>query len=244
MRYLLLSDAHGNWEAFKAVLDRIKGEEFDRIVFLGDIVGYGADPQKCCEQLMKLDAISILGNHDAAVLNPELLSWFNPYARIALEWTANRLSEKCLSFLSQLPTKVRFNGISAVHSNPYKPENWEYIRSELDALFYFKKSSDNLILFGHTHIPVAYEFDGEHVEVHNPIDAEVKIELTSSRWMLNPGSVGQPRDHDPRAAYGLLDTEKWTFIVKRVEYDVEKASKKIIDVGLPRFLGERLLYGE
>lgn len=244
MRYLLLSDVHGNWEAFKAVLGEVKNEKFDRVIFLGDIVGYGADPQKCCEQLKKLEPVTVMGNHDAAVLRPELLSWFNHYARLALEWTAAHLSKSCLEYLASFPVRVKFDDITAVHSNPYKPESWEYILSKLDALFYIKKTSDKIILFGHTHIPVIYEYDGESVETIQPDGNPFKLDIGNKRYMLNPGSVGQPRDNDPRAAYGILDTDEMTFVVKRVEYDVEKAARKIIDAGLPRFLGERLYTGE
>ncbi len=159
MRYLLISDIHGNLEAFKAVLKATKNEEFDRVIFLGDVVGYGANPSRVCELLRELDPIAILGNHDAAVLNPDLLSWFNLYARLALEWTASHLNKACKDFLSELPTKARIDDLLMVHSNPYKPESWEYILTKLDALFYFQKTHERMIFFGHTHIPIVYEYN-------------------------------------------------------------------------------------
>ncbi len=246
MRYFVISDIHGNLEAFKAVLKASKKEKFDRVIFLGDVVGYGADPVKVCKLLKEMDPICVMGNHDASVLNPKLLSWFNPYARFALEWTAEHLTEECKNYMRQFPEKARLDDMLIVHSNPYKPQSWEYILSRLDALFYFQRTSEKVILFGHTHIPVVYEYNPEEDNTASisPVGREIQLDIENMRYMLNPGSVGQPRDNDPRAAYGILDTDKWTFTVKRVDYNIEKAAQKIIEAGLPQFLAHRLYTGE
>ncbi|RKY99056.1 MAG: metallophosphoesterase [Candidatus Hydrothermota bacterium] len=240
MRLAVISDIHGNLEAFKAVISRLKRERYDKIVFLGDVVGYGADPNECCKLLRKLTNIVVLGNHDAAVLNPELDQYFNMYARSAIEWTRRHLSRENREWLSEFPIKVKMDDLLIVHAAPYKPEEWEYVISTYDAMFQFKHFGDKFCLFGHSHVPGAFELRDDRVEF---IYKDV-IELRKdARYMLNPGSIGQPRDHDPRASFAILDTDEMIFKIIRVEYDVEKASKKIINAGLPKFLADRLFDG-
>jgi len=242
LRYAVLSDAHGNLEALEVVLEEADAVGYDRLIFLGDFVGYGANPNECVELIREKASVAVLGNHDSAVLHPEEADYFNEFARKAVLWTRERLTKENMEYLASLPLTARLEeDILVVHASPYRPEKWDYILSVYDAEFHFAHFSEKICLFGHSHIPGVYikEPDGKITMVEDkPIELE-----DIKRYLINPGSVGQPRDLDWRASFGLLDTERKVFEFFRVEYDVDKAQLKIKEAGLPEVLAERLAIG-
>ncbi len=242
MRYAVLSDTHGNLEALEAVLEEVEKQGYDKMIFLGDFVGYGPNPNECVELLREKVDLAVLGNHDAAVLNPKEAETFNEYARRAVEWTREVLTEENKKYLASLPLIVKpEENIVAVHSTPYKPERWEYILSSFDADYFFERYNEWIALIGHSHVPGAFILVGEeNIKEVEDVPLELREEY---RYMINPGSVGQPRDYDWRASFGILDLEKKTFDFFRVKYDVEKTQRKIIQAGLPEVLAERLAIG-
>ena len=242
MRYAVLSDAHGNLEALEAVLKEAEAIGYDRLLFLGDFVGYGANPNECVELIRERASVAVLGNHDSAVLHPEEADYFNEFARRAVLWTRERLTKENMNYLASLPFTAKPEGnILVVHASPHKPEKWDYILSIYDAEFHFGHFSEPICLFGHSHIPGIFirEPDGKITMIE---DEPLKLD-DSRRFLINPGSVGQPRDLDWRASFGLLDTEKRVFEFFRVEYDVDKAQLRIKEAGLPEVLAKRLAIG-
>ncbi|MCB2203262.1 metallophosphatase family protein [bacterium] len=233
MRLAIISDIHANLEALRAVLDDIRIRQADRIVCLGDIVGYGADPAACVALVREHASICVLGNHDAAVFATHHRAYFNPYALEAVTWTAQQLNADDVAFLKQLPYRVSFENMLFVHSSPRAPEEWEYVFSGMEARMQTRHFFERLCFVGHSHIPGVY-----------PLDSGVREYAPTGRFLINVGSVGQPRDRDWRSAYGLLDTVAGSYEARRVEYDVEAAMHKIRESGLPPRLAERLRAGE
>jgi len=236
-----LSDVHGNLEALERVLKEIEKEKVQEIIFLGDAVGYGANPNETVSLLKDSTEVALLGNHDAAVIELENLENYNEYARVSLLWTKRVLKEDAKDWLKRLPFMTLYRDeIRLVHSAPRSPRSWKYLFSLYDIWHQFSHFEERICFFGHTHIQAAYALEEDHIRELN--EDKVRFE-PGYRYMINPGSVGQPRDGDPRAAFGLLDPEASIFLFKRVEYDIEKAQRKIIDAGLPAFLAERLSEG-
>lgn len=240
MRYALISDIHSNLEALSAVLDALKKDRIDKYICLGDIVGYAADPNKCTEIIRKVADAAVIGNHDSAAVGMASMEGFNPLARAAISWTKNTLSSKNKKYLKSLKTNVLLEGGLVVHSSPSDPKLWRYIFSADDARMEFQHFTERTCFVGHSHQPVAFVKSKNRVIVDTRPSLEIEQE---NRYIMNVGSVGQPRDFDPRASYAIYDTEQLTVRVKRTEYDIETARRKIIDAGLPRFLGDRLLVG-
>jgi len=241
MRYAVPSDVHSNWEALEAVLSYLEKIKYNKVVFLGDFVGYGANPNECLSLLKEIVDIAVLGNHDFAILNPEESKYFNPYAREAIMWTRSILNRDNLEYLHSLPLLEEIEeGIITVHSTPIKPERWEYLLSVNEAFLQFSIFEGKIALFGHSHIPGAFLMEKEEIGVAVGKNLILKA---NARYFINPGSVGQPRDLDPRASFGILDTTEGIFEWHRVEYDIYKAQEKIVKAGLPLFLAERLLRG-
>ncbi len=244
MRYAILSDVHGNLHALDAVLADLQAEKPDRVVFLGDAVGYGAFPNECVARLRAVAEIMLMGNHEYAVLHPEERTVFNPYARQAIEWTDQQLTPENRSFLAQRPLKAQLEaGVCAVHASPHNPLEWLYILQPAQAQVQFRFFEGWLCLFGHTHVPVVYrEAQGPEAEVLLLGEGTLRLD-PEARYLINPGSVGQPRDQDPRASYLLLDTEARTLEIRRLPYPIEQAQAAILAAGLPSFLAERLAIG-
>jgi diadenosine tetraphosphatase ApaH/serine/threonine PP2A family protein phosphatase len=250
VKVAILSDVHANLEALTAVLDDVEGRHVDRILFLGDAVGYGADPIRCLELLEKSASRFVAGNHDHAAGNDqEEVEGFTEDAAAAISWTRGVLPPEAKDRLRKLPLDCLDEGTYLVHGSPYKPGRWEYFMSAQDADKGFGACENNVTFVGHTHIPAALVeveckrlFTGlmRRVTMSNP--KSLKIEAPY-RYILNAGSVGQPRDGDVRAAYGIFEPEAGTFKLLRVPYDVEKASDKIRKAGLPKRLAERLKAG-
>ncbi|MCD6478438.1 MAG: metallophosphoesterase [Candidatus Diapherotrites archaeon] len=237
MRYLVLSDVHANLEALEACLKDAKRYGFKRILCLGDIVGYGAEPNECIELLRKKGAICLLGNHDAACVGQLSLEWFNPFARACIEWTKKVLSKSNKNFLAELPVFFSCKWLFAIHGTPSNPIE-EYM-DEQKAQLALRKVAEDVVLCGHNHIP----FKVEQNRYLEPIAENELIDLNGKRIVVSLPAVGQPRDHNPKAGYAILDFEEKMLAIARVEYDVEKASEKMKKAGLPEFVAERLKKG-
>jgi predicted phosphodiesterase len=241
MRILLLSDIHANLNALQTVLDAAGA--VDAVWCLGDVVGYGPDPNECIERLRKIpNLVCLLGNHDAAALGQIDLESFNREARISARWMQEMLSESSRQFLGNLPETVVIHDVTLVHGSPRNPV-WEYIIDPFiaaDAFNFFKTS---ICIVGHTHLPVIFrQSDGDFgTDWKVPVDGQE--EILQGRNVVNPGSVGQPRDHDPRAAYAIFEPEKKSWTVHRVEYDFSGVQLRIQQAGLPLRHAARLSEG-
>jgi diadenosine tetraphosphatase ApaH/serine/threonine PP2A family protein phosphatase len=234
----VISDIHSNLHALEVVLDSL--EECERVLCLGDVVGYGAFPNECVNRTRRAGAPCVLGNHDAACIGLLSLGWFNPYAAAAARWTTDRLTSKSEGYLRGLPRSLRTGSLYLVHGSPREPTT-EYLTDSLQARDSFALAEERLILVGHTHVPLAFmERDGE--TLIQPHEGEW-LSYRRRRLIFNPGSVGQPRDGDPRASYALIDSEEQRVCLFRVEYDLDAAASSIIDAGLPRVLADRLGIG-
>jgi diadenosine tetraphosphatase ApaH/serine/threonine PP2A family protein phosphatase len=235
-----LSDIHGNLEALDAVLADISGAACDEVWCLGDIVGYGADPSGSVARIRESTDVSLLGNHDAVAAGLHDDAGFNELAQNAIRWTQRALSADDVTYLRQLPLVHRAHGVLAAHAHPTEPDGWAYLFPGQDVAEVFAESTHRVMLVGHSHCPGVAN-DGEHVIAHLG-QGKVALE-TDHRYLVNVGSVGQPRDQDPRAAWGLLDLDANTYEQRRVEYDLATAQQKILTHGLPSLLAERLAKG-
>ncbi|HJP88473.1 MAG TPA: metallophosphoesterase family protein [Candidatus Limnocylindrales bacterium] len=238
MRIALISDIHSNLPALDAVL--AAAGEVDAIWHLGDVVGYGPDPDGVVARLQELGAVGVRGNHDAAAVGGSEIDWFNPDARRAMEWTRSTISEATLAWLTALPKRRRETGCDLVHGSPREPL-WEYITTSAVARenLTFMGATISLCLHGHTHVPVAWLEDGKGVELVRGKRGR-RLELDGRRALLNPGSVGQPRDGDPDASFAILDLEAGAFEWHRAPYDIRAVQAAMKAAGLPGSLASRL----
>ena len=235
----MVSDIHSNLVALDAVLAKIGS--VDAIWHLGDVVGYGPEPDAVVERLSGLGAIGVRGNHDAAATGGTEIDWFNPEARAAMEWTRQTISETTRAWLAALPQRRIESDFTLVHGSPRDP-TWEYVTSAALARAGLSAISTEHGLHGHTHIPIAFtEVDGR-MRTLVP-RAGNTVALGEGRTLLNPGSVGQPRDRDPRASYLVLDLAAKTATWGRVAYDTEAVGASMRTAGLPARLADRLLVG-
>lgn len=242
MRYAVLSDIHGNLEALRAVLaDALPLA--DGVLCLGDIVGYGADPAACIEIIAEGARAITAGNHEHGVAGLLDLDWFNRYARVAAEWTRERLDDHQRAWLAALPLAAEVGDATLVHASPANPDEWEYLISAADGFAAFPSFATRLCFVGHSHVPGVWSLGSSGPEhLRGPAAATVDLER-GRRYIVNVGSVGQPRDRDPRAAYALWDQEQGRIVVRRVTYDLAAAREKIVAAGLPQFLADRLASG-
>jgi predicted phosphodiesterase len=241
MRVAVVSDIHSNLHALEAVLEEIDREQPDAVWCLGDIVGYGPRPDECCRIVERRAAICLAGNHDLGVRGAVDLDEFSGDAAAAARWTRGELGPEATVFLDRLEPSGEADGVQLFHASPRDPI-WEYILTDQAALAALEDTTAPVVLVGHSHVPLAVTvedggIDGGHAAGGTDID------LTDERWLLNPGSVGQPRDGDARAAWLLLDLDAGRASFRRVGYDVEATQQEISDAGLPRVLGERLASG-
>ncbi len=248
MRFLLLSDLHGNLEALDAVIAASKSQAHDAILVLGDLVGYGADPNGVIERVRDLRPYAVIrGNHDKVAAGIEDSEGFNAIARSAVHWTFETLTQANREYLAQLPAGplIVDDLIEMCHGAPFDED--AYVFDELDALRALRASRRRACIFGHTHVPVVFQLSEakEQLEVTMPAgEAEVLISLEDEhKYLINPGSVGQPRDGDPRAAYAVIDSERREVTLYRVSYAVEIAQDKVLRAGLPDVLAHRLGLG-
>ncbi len=240
MRYAVISDIHGNYEALSAVLSDIYSNKVEMILCLGDVVGYGPNPNECTQLIRDHCHHTIMGNHDAAVFDPIMPQEFNKNARIAIEWTSRELNKKSRDFLNNLPLKWDNDELLAVHATPYDSHLWYYITSIEDARFNFNFFSHSFCFTGHTHIPgiIRYEENSGEIAIIKPCNYRYNDE--NSRFIVNVGSVGQPRDRDSRSCYVILDTDTKEVLFRRVEYDIQGYQGKMRLIGMPEFLVTRV----
>lgn len=241
MRYALISDIHGNLEALEAVIVASKKDNVDRYLCIGDIIGYGADPKESLRlvEFLKPQVI-IAGNHEWGVTGLLDLEYFNDEAARAVSWTKSILSDTEIDYIGSFSLVYENKDLTLVHGSLEIPEEFHYIRDKGDAYVTSKLMNSSVCFVGHTHIPgIFYSDDGKMEQLKS-----FKIKMGPERkYVVNIGSVGQPRDGDSRASYALYDTEDSTVEIKRVTYDVESAKDKILKAGLPSFLAYRLLEG-
>jgi diadenosine tetraphosphatase ApaH/serine/threonine PP2A family protein phosphatase len=243
VRIAVISDIHGNWHALEAVLADLDHESVDEAWCLGDIVGYGPQPNRCVEGVRGRAALCLIGNHDLAALGKIGIDDFSHDAAASARWTADELDDDARAFLESLEPKGERPGVELFHASPRDPVS-EYILSESVVRDALDRTTAELVLVGHTHIPVALLFSDSGSLAGGLARGGSEIELAGGRFLLNPGSVGQPRDGDPRAAYLLLDFDARTAHYRRVPYDIEATQAEIRESGLPEALAERLAEGE
>jgi diadenosine tetraphosphatase ApaH/serine/threonine PP2A family protein phosphatase len=242
LRVAVISDVHGNAHALRAVLAAVEEEAPDAVWCLGDTVGYGARPTECCELVQAVADVCLAGNHDLLALDKEVISGdFSNDANAAGRWTKDVLDESSRTFLDRLEPQWHGDGADLFHGSARDPV-WEYVLGGESALATFELTEAPLVLVGHSHVPFAIAFEeGELSGAHAPGGTEV--DLAPGRRLCNPGSVGQPRDGDWRAAWLLLDLEAGHASFRRAEYDVQATQAEIRDAGLPASLAERLASG-
>jgi diadenosine tetraphosphatase ApaH/serine/threonine PP2A family protein phosphatase len=246
MRYLVLTDIHANLEALDACLADARERSYDAALVLGDLVGYGPDPNAVVERLRALNPLAIVrGNHDKVACGLEQAEGFNSVAKSAARWTLETLSPEYRTWLCELPPGPILvdDVVEICHGSPFDED--AYIFDELDAVRALKVSTRPLCLFGHTHYPVTFELAADHFDSAGPASAaEIRLMLRDgSKYLVNPGAVGQPRDNDPRAAYAIADTKAKCVELFRLHYPVEVTQAKIIEAGLPDVLAQRLGVG-
>lgn len=241
MRYGIFSDIHSNLEAFQAVISAYKKEGIDRYLCAGDVVGYAADPSLCIEQVKGLGGVTVAGNHDWACVDLFSLEYFNPLAVEALSWTRDNLREEGKSFLKRLETVYQDDCLTLVHGALDEPGNFNYLADGYIAQKSFALLKTDICFLGHTHSPGIFFKEGNG-GLHYTQEEFCKI-IPGNRYIVNLGSVGQPRDGNPEAAYCIYDSEKKQVVIKRTGYDINAAKGKINAAGLPGYLGERLFAG-
>jgi predicted phosphodiesterase len=239
MRIAVISDVHANLLALDAVLAHVGS--VDAIWHLGDIVGYGSEPDAVVDRLASAGAIGVRGNHDSAAAGGNEIEWFNSDARAAMEWTRRVISPATVAWLRALPARREEADFTLVHGSPLDPM-WEYVTTSAAARDNLAAISTAHGLNGHTHVPIAFSLDGDRMGAIVPPGTPA-AELDGQRLLLNPGSVGQPRDGDPRASYLVLDLAARHAQWGRVAYDIDAVRTGILAAGLPRQLGERLRHG-
>jgi diadenosine tetraphosphatase ApaH/serine/threonine PP2A family protein phosphatase len=243
LRTAFISDIHANLDALEVVLEDIKTQNVDRIVCLGDIVGYGPQPNECTMLVQQVSELTVVGNHDYAALGRMDTLGFNEYARAAAEWTADALTPETKSFLEDLPMTKLLGGLLLVHASPKDPERWTYVLSYQEAKRQFSAFTERLCFIGHSHLPVVIEEYGDDINALSfPEDIPLRLHR-DRRYIVNVGSVGQPRDRDPRTGYTWYDDELDAALLRRLTYSIETVQQKILDAGLPPFLAQRLADG-
>lgn len=232
MRVAIISDIHANLEALQKAFEIIERSNIDDVVCLGDLVGYGANPNECIDFVDRRTKKVLLGNHDQAAFDLNQAEYFNTYARRAAHWTHDALTPEHTAYLQSLPYTLSETEFTFVHSSPVEPEEWHYIFSNREASRNFHHFKTPVCFVGHSHVPGVFCEDQRTREVKRGL-----------RYLINVGSIGQPRDGDWRLSFGIFDAESWLYENVRSEYDVESAAEKILKAGLPRFLADRLLGG-
>ena len=239
MRVAVISDVHGNLHALEPVLDSIAEDGPDTIWCLGDLVGYGPRPNECCALVAERAELCLIGNHDLGVLGRLDLAEFSPDAAASARWTMDVLDEGARAYLESLEPQAVRDDAGLYHASPRDPI-WEYVLSPQVARASLAEVGAPLVLVGHSHVALRYGWEQQALAV---CEEGTRVDLARERWLLNPGSVGQPRDGDARAAYMLIDFDANSAEYKRVRYPVSKTQKEIREAGLPETLAERLEHG-
>ncbi len=243
MKVAIISDIHGNRQAFEAVLGDIADDSIEEVWCLGDLVGYGADPDACIDLARENADICLAGNHDLAVAGKIPVDDFSRGAGIAVRWTQEVISPENRDYLASLRTSATRADVGLYHASP-RDEVWEYVLSTLLAELCLDVARHRLSLIGHSHVALSFERLEGHPATGETRRADSRLNLASGEWLLNPGSVGQPRDGDPRAAWMLLDLDEMRARYRRCDYDVTGAANAIRAANLPDSLAERLEYGQ
>lgn len=241
MRILVISDIHANLEALESVLEDAGGN-WDVIWCLGDVIGYGPDPNECVARLREHEHLSLSGNHDWAILGKLDLSEFNHEARLAVSWAQDTCTPETLAYLDTLPPRHEEEQVTLAHGSPRHPV-WEYLVDVYAAQENFQHFTTPYCLVGHSHVPLMFVETEPDLPLLLSPEYGSPLALKAARMIINPGSVGQPRDSDPRAAYGLLDLDKMLWEFHRVPYPVKNTQEKMRQAGLPHPLIQRLEYG-
>lgn len=241
MRYGIFSDIHSNLEALNAVMEAFSIEAIDQYLCVGDIVGYAANPRECIEKVQSLSCPVVAGNHDWAAVSLFSLDYFNPTAAEAILWTKSRLPESNKAYLENLKLTFKNNDLVLVHSTLDNPQDFNYMTDGFIAEETFRLLDVPICFVGHTHVPGVFTKDGEE-RIHYREDNSCDVAL-GQKYIVNVGSVGQPRDGNTQAAYCIYDTATNKVEVKRVAYEIELTRKKINSAGLPEYLGHRLFLG-
>jgi len=237
----LISDIHGNLEALVSVLNQIEKLRVDEIHCLGDVVGYGCNPIECLNLIDKNAKVKLMGNHEYAILGHISTDTYTAIAKMSTEWTRNTLTDREFSIISDFKMKKSFDNILMVHASPYENDYWRYILTPEEAYRAFEDISEKICFYGHSHIPMIFTESSSGLprrQVGHDFDP-----FEESRYLVNIGSVGQPRDNDPRACFVTFDTESQDIKYHRVEYDINKAQSKMTKAKLPEMLINRLAVG-
>ena len=242
LKIAVLSDVHGNLPAFRAVLEDIDSADVDAVWCLGDLVGYGAQPDECVELAAERCPVCLAGNHDLGVLDKIPISDFSPEAAAAALWTRRHATRETLEFLRSLEPARPGEAVGLFHASPRDPV-WEYVLSTAQADDCLDEMQQRVGLIGHSHVALRFTRSGGRVD-GEVVTGGTELELSDGEWLVNPGSVGQPRDGDPRAAWLRLDLEAWRAEWRRVEYPIDEAASAIAEAGLPQRLGNRLYIGQ
>ena len=245
MKALIASDIHANLEALNAAIaDAESAGGFDQIWSLGDLVGYGPNPSEVIDVLRGREHVAVVGNHDLAAVGAIGLEWFNPVAAAANAWTSTVLDDDRKDFIRAQPRVLELDDyeFTMAHGSLRDPV-WEYVTTSSAVRACLTRSRTYRCLVGHTHVPIICRMDDAHNIAVIPPRPDAPLPLRQDSLLINPGSIGQPRDGDPRASYAIYDSETETLTCRRAEYDVEKTQRKIISLGLPPFLAERLALG-
>jgi predicted phosphodiesterase len=240
MKFAIIADIHGNLEAFQVVLQDIKEQKCTHVACLGDVVGYNANPKECLDIVRSMNVPCVKGNHDEYCSTEETMEGFNPAAAEAVQWTRKQLTDDDRKWLRDLKYQRMVTNFTIVHATLDGPQRWGYVFDKLAAAASFTYQTTNVCFFGHTHVPVAFMRDSM---VRGGTYSKFKIEA-GKKYFVNVGAVGQPRDNNPKAGYVVYDTIEGTIELRRLDYDIGAAQKKIRAAGLPERLAERLAYGK
>jgi len=239
MKFAIIADIHGNLDALQVVLADIKEQKCTHYACVGDVVGYGANPRECLKIVRDLGMPCVKGNHDEYCSIDEDLEGFNAHAAEAVTWTRKQLTEEERQWLRDLKYFRLVTSFSMVHATLDGPQRWGYVFDKLAAAASFTYQNTSVCFFGHTHVPVAFIRD---TQIRGGTYSKFKVD-PSKKYFVNVGSVGQPRDNNPKAAYVVYDVDEGVIELRRLDYDIAAAQKKILDAGLPPRLAERLAFG-
>jgi diadenosine tetraphosphatase ApaH/serine/threonine PP2A family protein phosphatase len=240
MIYIIFSDVHGNLEAFDAAVKSMPDAKDKKLLCAGDVVGYGANPNECIDKVISLGASNIKGNHEAAALGQMDISIFNRSAAEAIRWTTKQLMPDGSAYIDSLPLIHEEPSFTMVHGTLHDPEDFRYMLTNVEAAQTFEVLEKKICFVGHSHVPAVFSLEDGRMDLSFKNKFKLK---KKAKYIINVGSVGQPRDGDRRACYCVYDSAREEVELRRVEYDVETAQKKIIDAGLPRMLADRLTFG-
>lgn len=240
MKYAIIADIHANLEAFQVVLEDIKEQKCTHVACLGDVVGYNANPKECLDIVRGMDIPCVKGNHDEYCSSEDNLEGFNPHAAEAVNWTRKQLTAEDREWLRDLKYLRLVASFSIVHATLDVPQRWGYVFDKLAAAASFTYQNTSVCFFGHTHVPVAFIRDSQ---VRGGTYSKFKVE-PGRKYFINVGSVGQPRDGDPKAKYVVYDMDEGSIELRKLDYDIPGAQKKILAAGLPPRLAERLAVGK